>query len=205
MESIIDKLGWKKSALILVGLSILGILFSVFSFSNTEKQIQNVGVKTGVNQQGESKAPSTGSNNNLPGGKTAPDRNLKTYTTPYFQISYPDKYNSVLYTNSKGVLSYIKLEGSSLSHDIEVIVFDSSMSLEQLSRPFEAMKFAKSTITAGSLTGTLYKGTIAGANGREIVALFPKNNTTIRVMTTYQGAVDEDFESEFSSIVGSLN
>lgn len=205
MEGIIDKLGWKKAAAILVGLSILGILFSVFSFSNTEKQIQNVGVKTGVKEQGESKMSSTGTNNNLPENGSNSGRNLKTYTTQYFQISYPDKYNGVPYTNSKGVLSYIKLEDASVSRTIEVIVFDSSTSAVQLSRPFEAMKFAKGTVTAGSLSGTLYKGTIAGANAREIVALFPKNNTTIRVMTTYQGAVDQNFENEFNSIVGSLN
>lgn len=205
MEGIIDKLGWKKSAAILIGLSILGIIFSLLSFSNTEKQIQQVGVKTGPNQQGESKVSTSGTNNNLPAATKTPDRNLKTYTTQYFQISYPDKYNGVLYTNSKGVVSNIKLEDTLTSRKIEIIVFDASQSFTRLSQPFEALKYSKSSVGLNALTGTMYKGSIAGTDLRELVVLVPKNNMTIRVMVTYRGKVDQNFENEFDNIVGSLN
>lgn len=206
MEEIIDRLGWKKAAIILVGLSILGILFALLSFSNSEKQIQDVGVKAGPKQQGESSTSTTSSNNNLPNsGGAAPAQNLKTYTTTYFQISYPEKYNGVPYTASKGVLANLKLENPDSTKKIEIVVFDSSMSFTKLSQPFEVFKYAKSSIGLNALTGTMYKGSVAGTGIREVVVLVPKNSTTIRIMATYQGKEDVNFENEFNSIVNSLN
>ncbi len=205
MEGLIDRLGWKKAGIILVGLSILGIIFSVLSFSNTEKQIQKVGVKTGSKQQGESGTSTTGTNNNLPSGGSAPAQNLKTYTTAYFQISYPEKYNGVPYTASKGVLANLKLEEPSTSRTIEIVVFDSSTSITRLSQTFEAFKYAKSSVGLNALTGTMYKGSVAGTDLHELVVLVPKNNTTIRVMVTYRGKEDMNFEKEFDNIIGTIN
>jgi hypothetical protein len=206
MEGIIDKLGWKKAAIILVGLSILGILFALFSFSNSEKQIQNLGVKNSPGNQGETRSSTDGgSKNNLPGSAVTPAQNLKTYTTSYFQISYPEHYNGVPYTVSKGVLSNVKLVDPASSRTIEIVVFDSSTGMVQLARPFEAFKYVKSSIGLNALTGTMYKGSVSGTGLRELVVLVPKNNTTIRVMATYQGKEDVNFEKEFGSIVNSLN
>lgn len=205
MEEIIDRLGWKKAAIILVGLSILGILFALLSFSNSEKQIQEVSVKAGQKQQGESSTSTTGTNNNLPNGGTVSAQNLKTYTTSYFQISYPEKYNGIPYTSSKGVLANLKLENPDSSKKIEIVVFDSSTSFTTLAQPFEAFKYPKSSIGLNALTGTMYKGSVAGTGIRELVVLVPKSNTTIRIMATYQGKEDVNFENEFSSIVNSLN
>lgn len=207
MEDIIDKLGWKKAAAILVGLSILGILFAVFSFSNTEKSIQNVGVKTGNNSTTNSGESTSNTKNNLPGttSQSVPAENLKTYTTDFFQISYPSHYKGIPYSVSKGILSNVKLEDTVVSRKIEIVVFDSSRSLSSLQQPFEALKYTKSTVSANSLTGTMYKGYLPKVQTHEMAVLMSKGNSTIRVMTTYSGAVDTSFENEFNSIVQSLN
>lgn len=204
MEGIVDKLGWKKSAAILVGLALVGIIFSVLSFSNSEKQIQSVGVKTGVKNDQVGKGSTSGDNNNLPSSAT-PAQKLKTYTTSHFQISYPDNYNGVLYDVSKGILDHVNLEDVVTAKKIEIVVFDASTGLSQLSRPFEAFKYAKSSVGLNALTGTMYKGSVGATGLNELVVLVPKNNTTIRVMTTYTGNEDANFENEFKSIVRTLN
>lgn len=206
MEDIIDKLGWKKASAILIGLSVLGLLFAVVSFSNSEKAIQNVGIKSGTDTTPGGEESSSNTTNNLPGTTgSAPAENLKTYTTDFFQISYPNHYRGIPYTPAKGILSNVKLEDMSSGRKIEILVFDASRSTSTLQQPFEMLKYTKSTVSANSLTGTMYKGYLPKVQLHEAAVFVSRGNTTVRIMATYNGAENKAFENEFESVVASLN
>lgn len=202
MEELIEKLGWKKVAVALILISVVALIFLFISFANMDKNIASKKVgEASVNSNENTNREIT----NAPKNNQATVLS-KTYITPYYQISYPEDYEAILYTASNGILSNLKIKDKETDSLIEIVVFPlSSNSVVKFSEPYEnAKNYMKKELTNGSLSGVEYVGGLNSVKSRELVALFQKESGIIRVQLSYGGDINKSLENRFDEILKSL-
>jgi len=202
MEDLIEKIGWKKMAIILIGVSLAGLIFVFLSLLNMDKTQTN---KIGNTITGNS---GNANSNSFEITKTPQQKrsenSAKTYITPFYQIYYPESFSSILYSSS-GVLSSIALVNSNSSIRIEIIVLNSQEnSIESVTNPFIALGYEKIPFSSG-YSGVKYQGTIKSVPVlHETVVILMKDSNIVRMLLGYKGNYDSGIESTFDAIVNSL-
>jgi hypothetical protein len=192
VEDLINKIGWKKAAAILIIISLVGIVFVLSSFSNLDKtalQKKTELQKTLINSNfEETKTPSS-----------------KTYNTPFYQISYPDNFEATLYEPTGDILSNVKLKDSMSGNQIEIITFPKGpYTMEFLAGPYKLNAYTEKTLSVNSLLGNEYINTKVKVNANELVAILAKESVLIRLQLTYPGLKNSKLENQFDDVLKSL-
>ncbi|MDO8270173.1 MAG: hypothetical protein Q7T54_05905 [Candidatus Levybacteria bacterium] len=192
MDELISKYGWKKVAGVLVGVSVLFLLFVIVSFADIDKEANETQKKKDSSKTTQSETRI----NRIREGR----EKYYSHKTNYYDLSYPESYTLAI-LNTASALSSVKFTDSASSAVIEVVVFENSGGrLSELSLPYENSMFTKSTGThpvgpmvefAGILGGTL----------RQKVVLITKGDTVIRFIDTYQ---DENFDQVAEQIFSDM-
>lgn len=193
MDDLLNKLGWKKVTALLIGACVLGFIYIVISM----QQIGNSKSQQNVNKI---------SNGNSTGGSggTSNNQTLQTFSTPYYQISYPANFSVQPYQSSGNILSTLILSDVN-SHDARIDILTYSMtdnSMSAISKPFEGIGFVKSTIP----NGVVFTGRkTEEPKFFERIAIIEKGTYVMRLFLTYRGeSKDSALEKAFDEIVASV-
>lgn len=201
MEELINKLGWKKVAVVLVVVSILGLIYVVASYNSVENNASTASKK---------KIPANNShaNENINREVTNAPSNTssapltKTYITPYYQISYPDNFEAKLFAPSGNIASNVQLIDKASANRIEIAAFTAEPNtMDILAQPYEVNAYIKRPITVNSLKGYEYINSKEKIKINERIAIFPKGQVLIRVLLSYPGLENKDLTNQFNSIL----
>lgn len=193
MDEIVAKYGWKKVGAVLVGVSILLLLFVILSFSDIDKKANEEQKKR---KDSSSTTISETRINKIREGR----EKYYTHKTNYYELSYPASYTLTELKNTS-VLDSAKFTDSVSSAVIEVVVFGNSNGrLSELSLPYENSLFSKNTgaHTVGPMVE--FAGILGGKLHQKVV-LITKGNTIIRLIGTYE---DENFDQVAEQIFSDM-
>lgn len=184
MEQIIEKLGWKKMALIIAGVSLLFFLLMIFEIIQKNKEMGGDGnVKT---------EPVTKSD--TPGSFSVPE--AQKLKDNYYSIEYPAYYN-ITREPQNGALEYTVLKDRVSNAQIKITVYDASANaLEKVELPYiNAGYEPESYPINGHNVDEFVK--IDEGNGRlfQKTDFIKKDGKIIKLDFTYSGS-EPDFEAE---------
>lgn len=205
MEQIIEKLGWKKSAAILITISVVALILLFSSLPGINH------LPTSTNGQNQS-STSFGGSSGQAGPRTSPGINnnntanlFKTYVAPYFQVSYPQNFSPTVYGKQEGLLYGVLLKDSTSSTQIEITAYDKSKnSLPALTRIPLAMGFAKNSIAVGKFQGESYAGGVKGTNLFEQIVFLEKPEAIIKLHLMQAEGASREGQDAFSGLLTSF-
>ncbi len=205
MEDIIAKYGWKKVGIILVLISLAVVVFLLTSI------IQNNGKVMPGSKVAPSGTPSTNGggyeSEKTPGQSTRVPL-AKSYTTPYYTVSYPQSYSASDSNIVSGILNATKIAEPKSGAQIEVNAWDShDTSAPLLSQKYATMPFSRKSAIYGSYNGFEMEGVFKGKtkNLFERVVVLENQKTVLEMIFDYQALQkDKAIDSEFDSILSSL-
>lgn len=201
MEQIIEKIGWKKSAAILIIISIVALLLLFTSLPGINHLPTAVSTQ---NQSGTSLSGSVGS------GTTSTSNNntanlFKTYITPYFQVSYPQNFSPTEYGKKEGLLFGLLLKDNASTTQIEITAYDKSKnSVSSLAKIPLAMGFAKNSIAVGKYQGESYVGGLKGTNLYEQIVIVEKPDAILKFHLMQPDGTTKEGQNAFSGLLTSL-
>lgn len=199
MENIIESLGWKKIAAIMILSSILflGVVFLSFS------KPQNTSPQPSGNQSSESASHPTSS---FPRPTTISNPWL-TYQRSLFQLNYPpnlladpgmaqgSKESLILRAGTKNAAIYIQAYEPSQT------------SVTKISNIFSALGYKQSPITISGLSGNEFSGSVLIDSNRvwEKAIAFENNGMIYKLQLTYMSsAQDFSIEQVFDQVASSF-
>ena len=202
MEDLVDKLGWKKLAAIMIVVSVLFIIFVVVSSLNlpsgNEQTSEAEPAPTSTTDSGTSQP----SNANTKKGKTL------SYKNSLYSLEYPDSLGLTVEQISEPGDSIV-LKSDVKNERIGIQIYDAgTSSVGRLSQVFDAFGYASGSAVVSSVPAVEYKGILSGANVplRENAVIFEHNGKTYKIQLSYISAVfDPAIENRFSQIVGSFS
>jgi len=209
MEEIIEKIGWKKFAIGLIGVSLLGLVYVIFSFSSLDKSANSASSA----RQGQNGIPvTTNSDNSNYEVKKSPSSSEtetvvlgKTFITPYYQISYPEIYAPTLYAEQEGVLNGLLLSDALGDSRVEISVFDNkATTIARLSQIPISLGLTKGQTNVGQYLGESYSGVSPGMKVYEKIVLIRKDNVIIKFQLMQLTGPTKEGQTEFESILQSF-
>lgn len=205
----IEKIGWKKLAIGLIGISLLGLLYVIFSFSTLDRSSNNA--SSARNGQNNIPIEKNTSDTNFEVKKTTPPSETekvelsKTFITPYYQISYPEIYAPTLYAEQEGVLNGLLLIDALGENRVEITVFDSNVtSVEKLSQIPISLGLIKGQTNVRQYFGESYSGVTPGMKVYEKIVLIRKENVIIKFQLMELTGPTKEGQTEFESILQSF-
>lgn len=205
MEDVVAKYGWKKVGIFLaiISLAIVVFLLSSIMQSNTKTL---PGTKANPSSAPVSKSGGYESEK-TPSQETKVPL-AKSYTTPFYTISYPKNYSASDSNIVSGILNATKVSDSSKGAQIEINVWDSGVtSAPLLMQKYKTMPFSRRSATFGSYSGFEMEGVFRGKpkNLYERVVVLENQKKVLEMIFDYQAPQkDKTIESEFDSILSSL-
>jgi len=207
MEEIIEKIGWKKFAIGLIGVSLLGLVYVIFSFSSLDKSANSASSA----RQGQDSIPiiTNSNNSNYEVNKTPSSSETvvlgKTFITPYYQISYPEIYAPTLYAEQEGVLNGLLLSDALGDSRVEISVFDNkATTIARLSEIPISLGLTKGQTNVGQYLGESYSGVSPGMKVYEKIVLIRKENVIIKFQLMQLTGPTKEGQTEFESILQSF-
>ena len=204
MEEIIEKIGWKKFAIGLIGVSLLGLVYVIFSFSSLDKSANSASSA----RQGQDSIPiiTNSNNSNYEVNKTPSSSETvvlgKTFITPYYQISYPEIYAPTLYAEQEGVLNGLLLSDALGDSRVEISVFDNkATTIARLSEIPISLGLTKGQTNVGQYLGESYSGVSPGMKVYEKIVLIRKENVIIKFQLMQLTGPTKEGQTEFESIL----
>lgn len=206
MESLLEKIGWKKMGIILGVITIFGILILIVSLKPTNQDTLTSKTDSTAEKESNIKLPGK-SSATLPPEKSENKAGevTKMYTTPYYQITYPGNFEGTPYTLNSDILSNVKLKDSISQRIIEIVVFKDQTFINTQKSFFNSLGLNVEDIKINSLEGVKYAGKLKQTQLNEIVVLLKKDDYLIRAMTSYQGLTDDNYENVFDGIISGIN
>lgn len=190
-----EKLGWKKMAVIIV-VGCLGLMtFALMSLRNADRN-------SIVNKNDITPAPT----NLKPGIVKTVEGNISSlqFNSSIFSITYPEGFQVVNVAPNAGVQEYIRFVSPS-KKEISVVVFPrQERSLEDLAAPYEGAGYEGREIIQNDMTGKYFMGEKQALRLREKVALFQKGYSIIRLQLSYAGEKDPIIEAQYDAMLASL-
>lgn len=209
MEEMIEKIGWKKLAIGLIGISLLGLLYVIFSFSTLDRSSNNA--SSARNGQNNIPIERNTSDTNFEVKKTTPSSETekvelsKTFITPYYQISYPEIYAPTLYAEQEGVLNGLLLIDALGENRVEITVFDGNRtSIEKLSQIPISLGLIKGQTNVRQYLGESYSGVTPGMKVYEKIVLIKKGDTIVKFQLMELKGATKAGQEEFESILQSF-
>lgn len=195
MEQLVEKLGWKKMAVIIV-VGCLGLTtFAIVSLRNAD----NVSV---AGKSNLTPAPTNAS----PGIVKTQEGSITSvrYNSEIFSIVYPEGFKLISVIPSESVQEYMRFVSPS-TKEISIIVFSrQENSIEDLSKPYQSAKYESKEIARSDMSGYYYEGENKALRLYEKVALFQKGYSIIRLQLSYAGEKDSVIESQYDAMLASL-
>jgi hypothetical protein len=195
MEQLVEKLGWKKMAVIIV-VGCLGLTtFAIVSLRNAD----NVSV---AGKSNLTPAPTNAS----PGIVKTQEGSITSvrYNSEIFSIAYPESFQVVSVIPNEGISEYIRFVSPS-TKEISVVVFSrQNNTIEDLSKPYQSAKYESKEIARSDMPGYYYKGGNSVLRLHEKVALFQKGYSIIRLQLSYVGDKDPVIEAQYDAMLASL-
>lgn len=200
MEDLVAKYGWQKVGAVLVGVSILLMLFVVVSFADIDKKANDDQKKKAEQNQ----ASQTTVRKINPFSQSG--EGLKTYTGEHFAITYPETFQIEDYTPRSGVLSSVKLKDVQSNAIVEIAAFNPSvMNISQIGLSYENSGLTKRVYTHELGEATEYNGNVKGSELWQRIVFLQKGNTIIRFLGSYQGKSNSQLlDGLFSDIALSI-
>lgn len=198
MEDFITNLGWKKIAIISVGVALLGLVYVAISFNTIDSKSNKTKKENLIKNNYETTIKKSGFETST----------VKTYTTPYFEISYPENYDVTLFTPVKGILSYVGLEEKDKKAKMLIRVYsDQEKNFDEVMSIFSPLPYKKTDIAIGKLTGVEMSGALGTTNKlQEKIVILRKENMVIQITFDYMAQVaDEKLDAEYTAIVQSMH
>lgn len=193
MEHLLEKLGWKKFAGIVVVVTLVFLFVLMLSFQNLDNQ--SVSNSSPVEEE-RSKDSSQ--------SRVINEENAFEYSNEYYSILYPVQYGVVALAASPPVLSSLELIDDITSNKIQIVVFDrEGNTVESLSPPYQNENFQGEVVEQNGMFGYRFVGGLNESHHQNVV-LLQKGYSIIRVNLTYTGERNIDIENDFDAIVASL-
>lgn len=193
MEQLLEKLGWKKFAGIIVVVTLIFLSVLLLSFQNLDNQSV---VNTKVIKEDRS--------NNSDQSRIISEKNAFEYSNEYYSVLYPVEYGIVEFATSPPILSSLELVNDITSNRIQIVVFDrEGNTVESLSPPYQNENFQGEVVEQNGMFGYKFVGGLIDGHFQRVV-LLQKGNSIIRVNLTYTGNRNTDLENDFDAIVASI-
>jgi hypothetical protein len=201
MEGFIAKLGWKKLAIIIASLSIIVLIFSLYSLVTTT----NSPKKTKSTSRENSDNWTTSSGEKLKGKFSVEKSGV--YSNPYYELAYPDYYQ-VEEVPQGDALSVTKFADKASSASIVITAVDKSKkSIEEMESPYTVLgSYDPESYPLGDfVVDEYYKTDPQTGKLLEKVFFIEKEGKIIKVDFTYTGsAPNYKLERDFLRIVSSI-
>lgn len=193
MDALFEKLGWKKFAALVVGITILFLIILFVSFQPTNKPNEE---NNKANPESNSRLLDPNDTSSIP--------LTQTYSSEFYTVNYPENFELTTLTVTAPIVDSIKLKNPSLG-EVSIAVFESDGTmLESLSLPYQNSNYTTKALDMNGLLGVYFEGGLPSLSLNEKVALVKKNNFIIRVLLSYGGVKNEKLEASFDAIVESL-
>lgn len=192
MEALLEKLGWKKSAILIIAITLIFLVLFISTLSQSAKpgasNISNSSSKT---------AKSTGYS----------EENIslnKNYSSEYYSVKYHDNFDLKVLTVSSPILDNIELWDNSTSSNIQIVVFDrEGNTVDSLSVPYQNDNFTGKVIEKDNNYGFYFEGKLSEKVYQK-VSIIQKGLSIIRFSLTYAGDKNFTLEKQFDEIFDSL-
>ncbi len=192
-----------QKILITLGISLLLIVFLAASYIFTTPKQNN----TEQPSTSEAQIPQTSS---FPVNNPASQKN-KTYTSPYFSVSYPSSYSYQEGQVEGDSQSFSLLLKPAVTNQekpvIEFQIYGPGLASQSaIESVFTALNYKKSNATVSGITAVMYKGSVPSGNLTlsEEAVVFTYLNRVYKVQLTYTGKEDTGLENIFSSVVSAI-
>lgn len=196
MEAILEKLGWKKLAAIIVALGFTVLIFAFLSIINIDKNQTSISKNTSQNR----------TDNSSTGGVNFPP--TYSYKTAHYNLSYPEYFNVTTEQNPPtGIESYTTFSDKAGNGKIEVTAIkDQGNTMQKIEEPFSTPDYERETYPIAGKTVDEFV-LLTGENEayhRRLIFVKNKQNI-IKVELTYTSSeTDYDIERDFLRIVTSI-
>lgn len=192
MEALLEKLGWKKFAILVVGVTLIFLVLFISAFSASGKP----GVSSISNSSNRTE-------NN--GGNSAENISLnKNYSSEFYSINYHDNFDLKVLTVSPPILDNIELSDGNTSSNLQIVVFDrEGNTVDSLSVPYQNDNFTGKVIEKDNNYGFYFEGKLS-ENVYQKVSIIQKGFSIIRFSLTYVGDRNSTLERQFDEIFESL-
>lgn len=196
MEQLLEKLGWKKLAIIIVGVSLVFLIFVMSSifYTNQGPASKNESAKNKEKNAGNSKGsfsvPSSGN-----------------FTNQYYSIDYPSYFIVEKGNKKEGTLSYTSFKDKSSNAKIDVTVIDSKVQpIEIAEKPFINSSYEPESYPVGNMNvDEFFKIDEGGERVVQKVIFVQKNGKIIQADFTYSGeSPDYELERDFVKMISSI-
>ncbi len=195
MEKLFEKLGWKKMAIFIVGVSLLMLFFVWNSFKRGEvspklgEQINETGTqnrKLGIVRTEEK--------------STAPMK----YVSESFSISYPIDYQVVSIAPPSGIIERLKLVRSDGKEIVITVLPRQGNTVDDQVKPYQSAGYKGKVLNQNGMAGLYFEKQDVGLKFYEKVTAIQNGYTIIKVQLTYSGEKDFEFETQYDSMLATL-
>ncbi len=198
MEQVVEKYGWKKVAIVLVGSGLLGVVFVLMSFSSLDREAMEI-----VKKKSNGSTTQTISRTDpfSQGGS-----GLREYKTNYYTVSIPEFMTLESFQPSSSAFNSIKLSDKENSAIIEIAVLNTSnVNVTEMSNNYSLLGYDKREYNHPAGSVIEYNGTVGNTNVHQRVAFLRKGNNVIRYLASYSsGNINQQIEQLFSDIFLSI-
>lgn len=195
MEQLVEKLGWKKMAVIIV-VGCLGLMtFALLSLRDTG-QVRDRGLS------GITPAPT----NSSPGIIKTQEGSITSlqYNSEVFSIAYPEGFQVISVTPNEGIQEYMRFV-SPTSKEISVVVFPrQNNTIDDLAKPYQSANYESRELMQNDMVGRYFTGNNPVLRLHEKVALFQKGYSIIRLQLSYSGETDGTIEAQYDAMLATL-
>lgn len=198
MEELAVKYGWKKVAIVLVGIGLLGVAFFLMSFSSLDREAMEIVKK----KSGKSTTQTVSRPDPFSQGGSG----LREYKTNYYTISIPEFMTLESYQPNSSSLNSIKLSDKENNAIIEIAVLNTSkVNVTEMSNNYSLLGYDKREYNHPAGQVTEYSGTVGNTNVHQRVAFLKKGNNDIRYLASYTSDnISQQIEQLFSDIFLSI-
>lgn len=201
MEVLLEKLGWKKMAVIIVGICIIALIVLILSFTKNEKNVFD-NKKTDVKIEKEWK---TTTGEKLKGSFSTPAQ--ASIKNSYYELVYPTYYKKEE-IEDKNYLSRVRLLYKESNASIDLSVVDESKKpIEEFEGPYIADKsYEPESYPLGEfIVDEFYKVDPQSGQLIEKVIFVKKNGKIIKADFSYKkDSPDYRIERDFVRLVSSI-
>lgn len=199
MDEIVAKYGWQKVGAVLVGISVLLLVFVIVSFADIDKKANEEQKKKSENNE----VAQTSVRKINPFAQSG--EGLKTLSNQYFLVLYPENFETEEYTDNSNSLASVKLSDKKSNAKVEVVALNKDNNISQMGKVYETMGLQKREFRHFLGNATEYSGTVGSSKLHQKVVFLTKGDTNIRFIGTYtDDQSDNLLDQMFSDIVLSL-
>ena len=201
MEGLLEKLGWKKFAIIIVILCFVMLGFAALSFMNMDRQ-QSETIKKNIDKT----KTQGGSSNKNNAGEVASSE-FKPFSTSYYQLTYPVNLEVKNLPPSGGAQSSVVLTDINLNTNIQIEVFAKPQNtLDTAIKPYIVSNYGVEKLPLrfdNALEFTLIKNDNPAI--RKKLIFLDKKDKFIKISFEYNSSeLDVDTERNFAIMLTSL-